>query len=323
MLVEEVRRELVSLRSRAGISLTRVRALTCIPALATVEAEMQRFNGRIDQHMAAYSVICCGAKYMGNRRAASILQGTLNIGATTDMYLQDRRKALRELLCLSAQQLKTVEAEAYLELAASLISRLDSPCRHDEKAPLNHDPEAGSLTDDVPTWASDLARLLVKLSRESVLEYQVEIIWDIQDQLPNLMDLANPEFHPITWIENVILDALSLAHYPATRTYGPSGTGSETLLPITSFSDSIFAIFFALPTNHPYPRLATGISPGSSDWPLTPESTKRQAGFRSFRSIGGDRRSPVLALAELLIDLDQKNAWTPSIHQRALPKGAH
>lgn len=179
---EEVRRELIELRSRAGMSMRKIRDIsTAIVRLPMVDDELRRRPlAESDRHVAAYEVIRCAVRRLVPRTDLSyILRETLNINGEDSEGLERRRTAVRTALFLQEKPYSRLEEEAYINLAGAMVVAAQSPCREgggEAKLQVNFSVEAS------PEAVSYLLNLL---SIEDRLAVRAELSRAVLDALPN------------------------------------------------------------------------------------------------------------------------------------------
>ncbi len=185
LTLERAYRELVTLRSRRGITQRRVEQQVTLCALPIVDSEMARV-GLQDRSAAAYNVVECAVlRGIGRPDLRLILRRTLNLSGTDGEGLDDRREVVRAELHLFGNAYEDRESIAYRELASFLLRRQSSPCGADvgdrpslliEGDESEHDPEL-TFTE------SALRTLLRAVVHEVIEERRAELARDALDLL--------------------------------------------------------------------------------------------------------------------------------------------
>ena len=208
-----VLRDLISLRSRQGITMRKVKE-QCphLQQLTAVRLELARRRlAPSDLHVAAHEVVCCAVRQIVPRTEhRRVLWHTLNIEGDLAESLDARRRRVSAELYLSEKAYHRLEEEAYLELAGALVGAVQSPCE-DGAEPIH-------LNIQISLSPERLADFLNLLTYEPRLMVRDSLGIALLQALPNAMSYLgiSIEYGPPAYLDedqvilegNTVLDIL-------------------------------------------------------------------------------------------------------------------
>jgi hypothetical protein len=189
---ETVLDELIKLRQRDGISFARVKQLAPnIQKLTVTKDEARRRKLSIaDAHIAAYHAIeCTVERALPKPDWVHITRRTLNF-AREENDLTKRQAGVRNERKLGDNKFAKLQTEAYIELAALLVSAEQSYCRTDTPLPPTKIEVGLNLSLDVEV-IRDVLMLLSVDKRQAVRD---ALHRSLLEQLPNAQAYLRGEF---------------------------------------------------------------------------------------------------------------------------------